>query len=201
MKQNDSFGSWLIQQKYRDNPIGDLASDFIDDAKLNGYEPCSIILPSNFYSLISAKGGHVFNAANEAAKEYMQHKWMQKYKNKYAFANNDRSANNRFTSFYKTWGVWYLNPYNLSLIHIHNQYEIDLEMINNSAEMLDWIFQISHKGTGYGKNAVKDLIDAFDEIFKPQENCCSNGIGKIFNGSSLTKNYVVKYHATKQKSF
>jgi len=85
------------------------------------------------------------------------------------------------------WGDWYFDKSMLTLTFLPMSYEIDLERINSCASMLDWIFQLN--GKKYSKDCVKDLIDAFSRIFRPQSNCCSFEINKKFSGSELAKKY------------
>ena len=51
-------------------------------------------------------------------------------------------------------------------------YEIDVEQIKQSSQMLDWIFQVGH-------HRLSGLLDAFYSIFNPQRNLCSCGCNKI----------------------
>ena len=39
------------------------------------------------------------------------------------------------------------------------------------------------------QDLIGDLVQAFDDIFEPQANCCSFGKEKQFNGSKLAKEY------------
>jgi hypothetical protein len=95
------------------------------------------------------------------------------------------------------WGRWRFVRSNLTLFHT-NGYEIDLERINSCAEMLDWIFQLNHKNDGvYGVDVVKDLVEAFDDIFQPQSNCCSMGSEKEFSGTKLAKAYALELKKSK----
>lgn len=95
------------------------------------------------------------------------------------------------------WGRWRFVRSQLTLLHT-NGYEIDLERINSCAEMLDWIFQLNHKNDGiYGVDVVKDLVEAFDDIFQPQSNCCSMGSEKEFNGTKLAKAYALELKKSK----
>ena len=60
--------------------------------------------------------------------------------------------------------------------------------------MLDIIFQLNHKrrdpdGIYGNQSLIEDLIQAFDDIFRPQSNCCSWGTEKKFSGSKLAKAY------------
>jgi hypothetical protein len=58
------------------------------------------------------------------------------------------------------------------------RYEIDIEEIRQSSGMLDWIFQVGGK-TWATARVTKDLINAFDSIFHPQQNLCSGGDDKV----------------------
>jgi len=99
---------------------------------------------------------------------------------------------------HRQWGNWVFRSTNLvlQLLAKHNYcvYEIDLEKINSTAQMLDIIFQLNHKrrdpdGIYGNQSLIEDLIQAFDEIFRPQSNCCSWGTEKKFSGSELAKAY------------
>ena len=101
----------------------------------------------------------------------------------------------------KQWGNWVFRSTKLVLQlltkHGNCVYEIDLEKINSNAEMLDVIFQLNHKARNpdsiYGNQSlIEDLIQAFDDIFEPQSNCCSWGKEKKFSGSVLAKAYIKK---------
>ena len=95
------------------------------------------------------------------------------------------------------WGRWRFVSSNLTLLH-DNSYEIDLERIDSCAQMLDWIFQLNHKNDEvYGVDVAKDLVEAFDDIFNPQGNCCSMGVEKKFSGSKLAEAYAAELAKTK----
>jgi|TARA_Y100000052_G_C2881253_1_gene45610 hypothetical protein len=98
------------------------------------------------------------------------------------------------------WGGWYFGKEHLTLDlldtpegnypHENPFYQVDLETINSSAKMLDWIFQVNGKVSKmYGFDVCQNLINAFDDIFKPQKNCCSYGADKKFDGSKIAKEY------------
>lgn len=70
------------------------------------------------------------------------------------------------------WRVWQLDPARLVLVHTKTGDEVDLERIDRSAEMLDWIFQVSNWANAQD---VGDLVTALKEIFSPQANLCSFG--------------------------
>jgi hypothetical protein len=83
------------------------------------------------------------------------------------------------------WGYWKLNCDNesdkrtLECTKPEFFYCIDLGRIRNSAGMLDWIYQIYHKGDVIGPQEMYDLLAAFDHIFKPQQTLCSGGNDKV----------------------
>jgi len=60
----------------------------------------------------------------------------------------------------------------LALVHPPDGYEIDLEDINSSAAMLDWVFQIERWAT---PQELADLLQALRDIFHPQATLCSGG--------------------------
>lgn len=95
------------------------------------------------------------------------------------------------------WGPWRFQD-NLVLTN-NDEYDIDLEQINSSAKMLDWIFQISHK-VRKDIYCVESLVEAFDDIFCPQQNCCSWGNNKEFSGTKLAEAYRKKLKAQRQKT-
>lgn len=73
------------------------------------------------------------------------------------------------------WGNWHLKTSNWTLIYARNGgilYEIDLEQIHTSAALLDWLFQL-HAKRWMSNEDMRDLIEAFREIFDPQANLCS----------------------------
>ena len=46
------------------------------------------------------------------------------------------------------WGNWRLDAKTYELIHDQTGYPLDLDRCKDSAQILDWIFQISGKGGG-----------------------------------------------------
>jgi len=82
------------------------------------------------------------------------------------------------------WGKWTFDRENLCLAHRDEHYEIDLEEVDSSAAMLDWIFQIQSKSWA-DANTVHDLLRAFSDILDPQVNYCPGeqdrrpNVGKI----------------------
>jgi hypothetical protein len=79
----------------------------------------------------------------------------------------------------QTWGNWTYDKerlvlaYNLS--RIGWWYEIDLERCCTSAQVLDWIFQVSIKGP-ISVQDVHDMIEALRFIVNPQATLCSGGV-------------------------
>ena len=71
-------------------------------------------------------------------------------------------------------GPWVFDRESLTLTHQPNGYEIDLERITTSAQMLDWIMQITGKRWGDVKT-VGALCKAFEHIFSPQMTMCGQG--------------------------
>jgi hypothetical protein len=83
------------------------------------------------------------------------------------------------------WGNWRLDAKNLTLEHLtgdHLDYDVDLEKMNTSAEMLDWIFQVRGKAWASDQD-MGDLLTALDELLKPQVNLCSGGRDCRFDAS------------------
>tara|TARA_Y100000114_G_C11595902_1_gene248005 strand:- start:116 stop:466 length:351 start_codon:yes stop_codon:yes gene_type:complete len=95
------------------------------------------------------------------------------------------------------WGSWYFTKKLTLDLKVKGNivYWIDLKNIDSCAEMLDWIFQISCKS--YTKGHIEDLIQALNDIFIPQANCCSSGKEKKFIGKKLAQEY--KNQLKKQK--
>lgn len=82
------------------------------------------------------------------------------------------------------WGKWVFKS-NLTLLW-DGWYEIDLEQINSTAQLCDWIFHCWHRDGS-------DLIEAFRDIFHPCANCCSYGVEKEFSGSKLAAAYAARF--------
>jgi hypothetical protein len=92
----------------------------------------------------------------------------------------------------KKWGPWRYDARLLTLTHTERRYEVDLEQCNTSAEILDWLCQVSHKvwctreDTGY-------LLQAIDDLLDPQAHVGSNGVEQV--GFS-TRAYLLKAMGT-----
>ena len=65
-------------------------------------------------------------------------------------------------------------------------YEIDLERCNNSAEVLDWIIQVSKK-TWADNDLVGELVKWIDFVLHPQETTCSCGVDRTINAREILK--------------
>jgi hypothetical protein len=81
------------------------------------------------------------------------------------------------------WGKWEFDAESLVLKYREsgrNEYEIDLQSMTSSAEMIDWIFQLSMK-TWVSRQEIGDLVRALDDLLRPQSNLCSGGKDKHFD--------------------
>jgi hypothetical protein len=86
------------------------------------------------------------------------------------------------------WGVWQLEKSNWTLVHTGegSGYDVDLEDMNTTGQMLDWIFQVSEKSWATRQD-IGDLVEALDDIFNPQQYLCSGGANKTMNASEFLK--------------
>jgi hypothetical protein len=82
----------------------------------------------------------------------------------------------------KQWGHWTLitSTWVLRFNNAGWEYEIDLETITSSSQMLDWIFQVLGKSYICGDD-ITNLLHALRELFDPQANLCSFGSDKRIN--------------------
>lgn len=84
------------------------------------------------------------------------------------------------------WGPWHIDRdvYVLWTQRPGYRYEVDLEDCTTSAEVLDWICQVAHKGwrmrtPGAGRDQiVAGLVTALDDVLDPQAHLCSFGRSK-----------------------
>jgi len=72
------------------------------------------------------------------------------------------------------WGPWHYRPDNLTLVH-DDGYDVDLERCRTSAEVLDWIAQVSGKDVVYDEKDVGHLVRALDEMLGLQARLCGGG--------------------------
>lgn len=89
------------------------------------------------------------------------------------------------------WGNWVFTD-NLCLLW-NGWYEIDLEQINTTAKLCDWIFHCWHRDGA-------DLVQAFRDIFHPCANCCSMGVEREFSGTKLASDYAARLKPPVNKS-
>jgi hypothetical protein len=82
------------------------------------------------------------------------------------------------------WGDWTLDAQvlALNLQGDKHSYQINLEDITDSAHMLDWIFQIQMK-TWSTNEIIGELINAFQDIFRPQGSLCGSGHSKTIDAT------------------
>jgi hypothetical protein len=76
-----------------------------------------------------------------------------------------------------TWGNWRFDAKTLILKNVQYNYQIDLEECDTSANMLDWIFQLCGK-TWMTPDDLGHLVQALDDVLRPQANLCSFGTDK-----------------------
>jgi hypothetical protein len=90
------------------------------------------------------------------------------------------------------WGEWTLDAKSLTLDlqSDRHSYQIGLETITDSAQMLDWVFQIRRKRWATN-DIVGDLINAFEDIFSPQGCLCGMGVGKTIDSTAFLKERLV----------
>ena len=86
------------------------------------------------------------------------------------------------------WGDWTFDPEQLTLEYSPKDYEIDLEEIQSSAAILDWLFQV-HGKPWSDSRIVYDLLQAFDDILAPQANFCSFEQDLRADGGELARDF------------
>jgi hypothetical protein len=80
---------------------------------------------------------------------------------------------------YLVWGQWVLIKKVRVLHHRRFHYEVYLDECQNSAQILDWVAQISRKGDDvFPKEDIGDLVRALDDILDLQGCICSCGHDK-----------------------
>ncbi|MBM2826472.1 MAG: hypothetical protein HW403_536 [Dehalococcoidia bacterium] len=78
----------------------------------------------------------------------------------------------------EAWGPWRYNRDNLTLEFWRGQklrYYVDLERCRNSAEILDWVAQVSDKSWASDAD-VGQLVRALNGLLHLQNNICSSGV-------------------------
>jgi len=95
----------------------------------------------------------------------------------------------------KTWGPWsfevteYEGKVYYCLYHEAMDYEIDLENVNNTADVYEWIAHMSAKNTRlYGDSCVYFLCQAFEDICK-QSNINLRAKNAEFKGLKIAAKY------------
>ena len=88
------------------------------------------------------------------------------------------------------WGNWEFDAENLVLVYSpegrRERYEIHLESITTSAEMLDCIFKMNIK-TWMNRKDIGDLVQAFDDLFHPETTLCSGGASKQLDATKFLR--------------
>jgi hypothetical protein len=90
-----------------------------------------------------------------------------------------------------TWGGWQYDAKVRVLTYISEDYEIDLEQCTTSAETLDRIFQIAGKVWGTPQ-VLGDLVQAIQDLLRPQATLCSFGVDRKFNARAHLKELAAK---------
>ena len=88
-----------------------------------------------------------------------------------------------------TWGDWVLDKETLVLRHKGTDYEIDLEACNNSAQILDWIIQVSQK-TWATNDVIGEFVRALDDILDIQGHFCGGGLSHEANSKEIAQAYI-----------
>jgi hypothetical protein len=87
------------------------------------------------------------------------------------------------------WGPWALDTEAMVLRieaegHPLVDYEVDLEWCRDSAQVLDWICQLLHKGRD-DYPMIFGLVNALDDVLHPQRNLCSSGKHKTITKTQV----------------
>jgi hypothetical protein len=95
------------------------------------------------------------------------------------------------------WGNWRLTSLDGSYYFEYgdNQYLIELSQCSNSAQLLDWIYQIKAKpafGSERIEQVVLNLISAFGDVLDPQKNICSHGADTTIDANQVARDYVAR---------
>lgn len=90
------------------------------------------------------------------------------------------------------WGKWKLNPKNRTIFLERDGewiYEFDLDHGRNSAEVLDFIFQVVKK-PWITTEEMFDLLHAIDDVLDPQGQLCSFGKNSPINPKENMEKYM-----------
>jgi hypothetical protein len=93
-----------------------------------------------------------------------------------------RMKEGEFAPSLEDWNYWRIDSTNYMLVGIW--YEVDLERCCSSAEVLDWIIQISQKGWAT-PDVLSGLIHSLGWILDPQRHLCSFGANKRITKKAL----------------
>ncbi len=75
----------------------------------------------------------------------------------------------------RTFRNWTVNPENLTVYCPSYSYEIDLKTCSDSAQILDWIFQLLTKAW-MTEESMTEFLLLIMSILDPQRNFCSLGV-------------------------
>jgi len=89
----------------------------------------------------------------------------------------------------QSWGDWVLEKETLVLKHKGTDYEVYLDECNNSAQILDWIIQVSQKSWATN-DVIGELVRALDDILNIQGHFCGSGISHEANSKEIAQDYV-----------
>lgn len=80
------------------------------------------------------------------------------------------------------WGGWTLDRDRLVLENKH--YEVDLERALTGAQLCDLIFQV-RQHIWASPEVLAGLLNAFEDLLRPQANLCSGGENKTMSNAKL----------------
>src|SRR5262245_58869442 len=100
----------------------------------------------------------------------------------------------------RQWGDWQLDAMTLTLVlqSGRHHYEVYLNEIRDSADMLDWIFQLRMKAWATNE-IIGDLISAFEDLFRPQTTTVGEASTRRLtreNGSAMLSRRIKKRAAS-----
>ncbi len=87
----------------------------------------------------------------------------------------------------QTWGNWKLSTRELVLKYTgEGGYEVDLEEMTSSANVLDWIAQVSQKAWASAED-VGNFVRAINDIFELQQRLCPAGADRRLDASQFLR--------------
>ena len=86
------------------------------------------------------------------------------------------------------WGHWSYDSIQFTLTYWNepHEYEVDLDRCRTSAEVLDWVFQVSHK-EWMTPEGIRDFLLALDDLLRPHGTLCPGGQDKAINPREVAK--------------